>query len=156
MKWPKTLAITQAQRIQEKLREKVKISPLPRELQYAAGVYAAFSDDEVFAAACLYRYPELVFEEEAHAVLKVRFPYVPGYLSFREGPTIVAAVKKLRRKPDVILVDGQGIAHPRGTGIASFVGVVLEIPTIGCAKNKIDWRIQRARFQKRILVTTAA
>lgn len=137
MKWPTTLTIDHAWKIQEQLREKVKIVPLKGQPQFVAGVDAAFSYDEVFASACLYRYPELVLEEDAHAVQRLEFPYLPGYLSFREGPAIIAAVKKLRRKPGVILVDGQGIAHPRGAGIASYVGVVLEIPTIGCAKTRL-------------------
>jgi len=142
MKRPKTLDLTQARRIQEQLREKVKILPFRGEPKFVAGVDAAFSEDEVFAAACLYRYPELAFVEEAHAVQILQFPYVPGYLSFREGPPIIAAAKKLKTKPDVILVDGQGIAHPRGAGIASFLGVMLNVPAIGCAKTRLvgDYR----------------
>lgn len=137
MKWPKTLTITQAREIQEQLRKKVRIVPFRGEPRYVAGVDAAFSDDHVFAATCLYRYPDLVFVEEASAVEKLKFPYVPGYLSFREGPAIVAAVKKLKRSPDIMLVDGQGIAHPRGAGIASYLGVSLDIPSIGCAKTRL-------------------
>src|SRR3972149_5126381 len=100
MKWPKTLTIAEARRMQEQLLEKVKILPFREEPEFVAGVDAAFSEDEVFAAACLYRYPELAFVEEAHAVQILQFPYVPGYLSFREGPAIIAAVNKLTTKPD--------------------------------------------------------
>ena len=101
------------------------------------GVDAAFSEDLVYAAACLYRYPELTLQEQASAAGKLRFPYVPGFLSFREGTAIIAAIRKLTVKPDVILVDGQGIAHPRGIGIASHLGVLLNIPAIGCAKTRL-------------------
>ncbi len=137
MKWPKTFSISEARAIQERLRKKVRIVPLRKGPRYIAGVDAAFSDDKVFAAACLYRYPDLTFIEQAYAVQRLAFPYVPGFLSFREGPAIIAAIKDLAAKPDVILVDGQGIAHPRGIGIASHLGVLLGIPTIGCAKTRL-------------------
>jgi deoxyribonuclease V len=70
-------------------------------------------------------------------VRKLSFPYVPGFLAFREGPAIIAAIKKLFHIPDLILVDGQGIAHPRQFGLASYIGVRLDIPTIGCAKSRL-------------------
>lgn len=137
MKWPKTISIEQARELQEGLRKRVQVVPLKREPRYAAGVDAAFSEDLAYAAACLYRYPELTPLEQASAVEKLRFPYVPGFLSFREGPAVIAAIRKLTVKPDVILVDGQGIAHPRGIGIASHLGVLLGISTIGCAKTRL-------------------
>ncbi len=136
MKWPKTISIEHAQKIQKDLKKKVRVIPLKQEPQYVAGVDAAFSEDLVYAAACLYRYPGLTPVERACAGERLKFPYVPGFLSFREGPAIIAAIKKLATKPDVILVDGQGIAHPRGIGIASHLGVLLNIPTIGCAKTR--------------------
>jgi deoxyribonuclease V len=137
MKWPNTFAIAEARGIQEQLRNNVRICPLQRGPRYVAGVDAAFSDDEVFAAACLYQYPDLTLVEQASAVQKPAFPYVPGFLSFREGPAIIAAIDELGTKPDLILVDGQGIAHPRGLGIASYIGVLLGIPAIGCAKTRL-------------------
>ncbi len=137
MKWPKAISIEHARELQKDLRKKVRIIPLKREPQYVAGVDAAFSEDLVYAVACLYRYPELTPVEKACAVERLKFPYLPGFLSFREGPAIIAAIKKLTTKPDVILVDGQGIAHPRGIGIASHLGVLLNIPTTGCAKTRL-------------------
>lgn len=137
MKWPKTFTIAQAREFQINLRDKVRIAPLKKEPGYVAGVDAAFSDDRIFAAACLYRFPELYLIEERSAVLRLTFPYVPGYLAFREGPAIMAALERLSRTPDLILVDGQGIAHPRGIGIASYLGVLSGISAIGCAKSRL-------------------
>jgi deoxyribonuclease V len=137
MKWPKALTIKDALNTQNLMRKKVRLSPLIKEPRYIAGVDAAFSNDRVFAAACLYLFPELALIEQQSVVRKLRFPYVPGFLSFREGPAIKAALEKLARKPDLILVDGQGIAHPRGIGIASHTGILLAIPTIGCAKSRL-------------------
>lgn len=137
MKWPRTFEIADARKIQEQVRKKVRIIPFRGTPGYIAGVDAAFSYDEVFAAACLFRSTDLALMEQAHTVQKLGFPYVPGYLSFREGPAIIAAIEKLRTRPDIILVDGQGIAHPRGAGIASYLGVTLGIPAIGCAKSRL-------------------
>jgi deoxyribonuclease V len=137
MKWPTTPTLTEAHKLQDRLCKKVRILPLAKGPRSIAGVDAAFSDDRGFAGVCLYSFPELLFLEHKTAILKLSFPYVPGYLSFREGPSIIAALRKLPYKPDVILVDGQGIAHPRGLGIASFIGVLLDIPTIGCAKSRL-------------------
>jgi deoxyribonuclease V len=148
MRWPETITIAQAREMQEKLKRKVRVAPLRKEPRFVAGVDAAFSDQEVFAAACLYSYPGLAFRKEAHTVEKLRFPYVPGFLSFREGPAIIAALRKLRQPPDVILVDGQGIAHPRGIGIASFLGVLLDTPTIGCAKTRLVGEFSPPRAKK--------
>lgn len=123
--------------MQERLSRLVRITPFRGLPRFVAGVDAAFSDTHVFGAACLYRLPELTCIEQATSVRKLLFPYVPGLLSFREGPAIMAALDRLKQKPDAILADGQGIAHPRGIGIASHIGVLLDIPTIGCAKQRL-------------------
>ena len=81
------------------------------------------------------RYPDLVEVERAYAVVRLEFPYVPGFLSFREVPALLAALKKLKVQPDLLFCDGQGYAHPRRMGLASHLGVWLDQPTIGCAKS---------------------
>ncbi len=132
-----TKDIQKARAIQNSLSKKVRIVPLKKKIRFIAAVDASFIDDKVIAVATLFRYPELENIQDIIAVEKVLFPYIPGFLTFREGPAIVAAIKKLRIQPDLILFDGQGIAHPRGIGIASHLGVILNIPTIGCAKSRL-------------------
>lgn len=135
MKWPDDIAT--ARSLQEELRAKVRIIPLKKRPAYVAGVDSAFIGDKVIAVACLYTYPQLEPVEDADAVKESSFPYVPGYLTFREGPAIMSALKKLKRKPDLLVCDGQGIAHPRRIGIAAHLGVLLDMPSIGCAKTRL-------------------
>jgi deoxyribonuclease V len=148
MKWPQAITIEEARREQEQLRRKVLLSPVRQEPRFVAGADAAFSNDRVFAAACLFSFPELTLIERRTAVRKLRFPYVPGFLAFREGPAITAALLSLLHTPDLILVDGQGIAHPRRFGIASYIGVLLDIPAIGCAKSRLVGDYEEPETQK--------
>jgi len=94
-------------------------------------------DDRFFAAVVVLEWPSLRTVEEATHAEKVSFPYVPGLLSFREGPPLIRAFEKLKRTPDVVLFDGQGIAHPRGLGLASHMGLLLNVASVGCAKTKL-------------------
>ncbi|MBI4848090.1 MAG: endonuclease V [Nitrospirae bacterium] len=135
MRWP--IDLKEAKKIQLRLSRKIRIIPLAKKPAFIAGVDAAFSENKVVAAACLYKYPELIPVEDAYAAAKISFPYIPGFLSFREGDAIIKAIEKLKTKPDLILFDGQGIAHPGGTGIASHIGAILNVPTIGCAKSRL-------------------
>ena len=130
-------SIAEARTIQLELAARVRCVPLMSPLRLVAGVDASFSGNRVFAAACLYALLSLEPVEDATASRELDFPYVSGFLSFREGPAILEAIAALGRKPDLILVDGQGIAHPRGLGIASHLGVLLGVPTIGCAKSRL-------------------
>jgi deoxyribonuclease V len=128
--------------------DKVNIIPLKKNPEIIAGVDAAFLDDKVIGVACLYTYPEIIPFEDSYAVTEITFPYIPGFLSFREGPVIIEAIKKLKIKPSVILFDGQGVAHPKGFGIASHIGVILDIPTIGCAKSRLIGEYKQPGIRK--------
>jgi len=133
--WPRD--IQAARLVQDTLAQRVSILPLKKIPERIAGVDACFTERSVVAAAALFTYPGLEPLDDAVAEEKAWFPYVPGFLSFREGPAIIKALKRLKTQPDVVLFDGQGIAHPRGMGIASHVGVILDIPTVGCAKSRL-------------------
>ena len=126
-----------ARRVQIELSKRVRIQSLQMDPSNIAAVDAAFDGESVIAVASLFAYPSLLHIADAVAREKVRFPYVPGLLSFREGHAFISAIRKLKQTPDVIIVDGQGIAHPLGCGIASHIGVLLDLPTIGCAKSRL-------------------
>lgn len=125
--------------IQEAMREKLVIAPLNPLPRYVAGVDCAFSEDKksIFCAAVVYDREEQKQVDSASIKQAVSAPYIPGYLSFREGPAIHAVLKKLKHDYGAILFDGQGIAHPRRVGIATHVGVELDFPTIGVAKSRL-------------------
>ena len=100
----------------------------------------------------LLSYPALETLEIARAEVPLAFPYMPGFLSFREGPAVLAAFAKLSHAPDLIIFDGQGIAHPRRLGIAAHLGVLLDLPSIGCAKSLLRGQpAGEARPQRRRL-----
>jgi deoxyribonuclease V len=125
-------------RIQKELRHEVSMRWDGRNVRTIAGADVHFpSKDRVRAAVALLTFPDLELLETAIHEGPCTFPYIPGLLSFREIPSILEAWKRLIHQPDVILCDGQGIAHPRGLGLASHLGIVLDIPTIGCAKSPL-------------------
>lgn len=135
--WPKSYQ--EAVALQEVLRRRVELTPLFRLPRYVAGADAICDrqDRQIFGAVAVYSFPELELIEEAGVSGVCPFPYRTGLLSFREVPILAAAFTRLKQKPDVLLVDGQGIAHPRGLGLASHLGLVLNIPTIGVAKSRL-------------------
>lgn len=90
-----------------------------------------------FAAVILFSYPDFAIVEEVFCPEETTFPYRSGFLSFREAPPLIKAFEKLSRIPDLVIFDGQGIAHPRGLGLAAHMGVLLNVPAIGCAKTKL-------------------
>lgn len=126
--------------IQEQLRAWVKIEDdLPTPVATLAGVDVGFQDQRriACAAVAVLAFPSLKLDATAQACLPTRFPYIPGLLSFRELPAVLKALEQLPRLPDLILCDGQGIAHPRRLGIASHLGVLLDHPTIGVGKTRL-------------------
>jgi len=135
--WPKTYQ--EAVALQEELRQRVQLTPLPNPPRFVGGADAICdkADRRIFGAIAVFSYPELELVEEAGAADVCPFPYRTGLLSFREVPILAAAFRKLRQRPDVLLVDGQGLAHPRGLGLATHLGLVLDLPCIGLAKSRL-------------------
>jgi deoxyribonuclease V len=135
--WPRTYQ--EAVALQKELRHRVRLILLPRPPRLVGGADAICDREgrRIFGALTVFSYPELELLEEAGAAGACPFPYRTGLLSFREIPILAAAFNKLRHRPEVLLVDGQGIAHPRGLGLASHLGLVLEVPTIGVAKSRL-------------------
>jgi deoxyribonuclease V len=93
--------------------------------------------DRFHAAVLVFRFPRMELLEQARASLRPVFPYVPGLLTFREAPVLLAAFERIRRRPSVVFFDGQGIAHPRRLGLASHVGLLLDVPSVGVAKSRL-------------------
>ncbi len=124
---------------QEARRGAVRIEPLPHSPRWVGGADASYDRAErrVYGAIAVLTYPDLILVEEAFMDGPCPFPYIPGLLSFREAPIILEVWKQLNHRPEVLLVDGQGIAHPRGLGIASHLVLLLDVPTIGVAKSKL-------------------
>ncbi len=127
----------EAIQLQRELAAKVIREGKPEAVKVIAGIDISANDRTGLARAAIVAlaYPsmqvlERILQEEA-----LRFPYIPGLLSFREAPSILAGIQKLQHKPDLLMVDGQGIAHPRRLGIASHLGLLLDLPSIGCAKS---------------------
>lgn len=131
---------TDAVELQRELAQRLVLHDrLPQPLTTVAGVDVScrFRSTLFHAAIVLFRYPQLELLEIATASLEVDFPYIPGLLSFRELPVILRAARELTQVPDLLLVDGQGIAHPRRLGLASHLGLWLDRPTLGCAKSRL-------------------
>ena len=127
----------EAEQLQNELRQRVTTTDQTGEVRTVAGVDTGFSGDIAKAAIVVLTYPALETREVRLAHRPVTFPYIPGLLSFRETPAILAAAEGLECAPDLIIVDGQGIAHPRRFGITTHLGVLLDRPTIGCAKSRL-------------------
>jgi deoxyribonuclease V len=127
----------EAMRLQERLRRRVVLQDRFDAIRTVAGADLAFdpATNTAFAGVIVYRFPELMEIERRMARRKLRFPYVPGLLSFRESPILMAALARLRNEPDLILIDGHGRAHPRLFGIACHIGVLFDKPAIGCGKS---------------------
>ncbi len=135
-----TLSIPRARTLQVELRERLVFRRLAlRGLRHVAGADIAVSRDgaRLVAAVVVTAFPSLEIVETRVVTRRLVFPYVPGYLSFREAPAVIACLRRVRTPIDALLCDGQGIAHPRGFGLASHVGLWAGIPTAGCAKSRL-------------------
>ncbi len=133
------LTYKQARELQRRLASRVRFTQVKNEPRIVAGLDCAFSKDErtIFATAVVMGLPDFEIVETATVARKVNFPYIPGLLSFREAPACIEAIEKLKATPDVFIIDGQGFAHPRRFGLASHIGVLVNKPTIGCAKSRL-------------------
>jgi len=136
-RWPRTARAAVA--LQNTLRSRVRAVGGPQRVRLVAGADLAYDPhrDVLYAAILVFRYPELELVEASLVTRPIGFPYVPGLLSFRELPAMLAAWRRLKCRPQLVLCDGQGIAHPRGVGLASHLGLLLGVPTIGCAKSRL-------------------
>ncbi len=125
--------------LQQRLRSRVVRLGRPRQVRTVAGTDVGFArgGGVAHAAVAVLSFPQLELVDHVVARQRVRFPYVPGLLSFREIPALLAALDRLRVKPDLILCDGHGFAHPRRFGIACHLGVICGVPTIGVAKSRL-------------------
>jgi deoxyribonuclease V len=146
------LSYAEARRVQTELAGRVEFTALRREPKLIAGLDCAFSRDgrQIFAVTVVLNVAgtragrgegpesfEFELVETASTTQETGFPYIPGLLSFREAPACLEAVQKLTTRPDLFMIDGQGVAHPRRLGLASHLGLFLDKPTIGCAKSRL-------------------
>jgi deoxyribonuclease V len=134
---PWNVTYKEAVKIQKELKDKVILKKIDKRIKYVAGLDVSYArgSNIMWAGVVVLDFPSLNKAEEIWSQKKVSFPYIPGLLSFREVPALIDALRKMEIEPDLIFCDGQGIAHPRGLGLASHLGILLKKPTIGCAKS---------------------
>jgi deoxyribonuclease V len=136
---PWRVSTQEAREIQQSLRERLRLEPLRREIRLVAAADVAYSrpTHRMYAAVVVVRLPGFEVVETGTAWQLARFPYIPGLFSFREMPPLVGAFSRLKSRPDAVLFDGQGLAHPRRLGLACHAGLLLATPTAGCAKSRL-------------------
>lgn len=131
-----------ARELQNRLRSQVVTADRFGTINTVAGVDIGLKRDIARASVVVLSFPELQVVDIEVAECPVRFSYIPGLLSFREIPPLLTAFDRLKTEPDLVIVDGQGIAHPRRFGLASHLGLILDKPTIGCAKSRLCGRYE--------------
>jgi deoxyribonuclease V len=136
---PWDLQYSEAIKVQQDLKDQIVLRSWNADPELVSGADVSYSknSDIFYSAVVVFEFPSMRIVESAHASGRMDFPYIPGLLSFREAPVLIKAFEKIRKVPDVVVFDGQGIAHPRGVGLASHMGLVLDLPTIGCAKKNL-------------------
>jgi deoxyribonuclease V len=125
----------EAEKIQDEFKKRVIIKPLSKEIKIICGIDSSYNEDIIQTCAVLCEFPELNIIEIKKIQGKTKFPYIPGFLAFREGENIVKIIEKIERDVDCFIFDGHGIAHFKKFGLASHIGILIGKPTIGCAKN---------------------
>jgi deoxyribonuclease V len=131
-----------ARRLQVKLSAHIIRENRFKTVKTVAGIDVGMKGDMLCAAIVVLNFPRLDVVAQSTATRRITFPYIPGLLSFREGPVILDALDRLGRKPDLLIFDGQGIAHPCRLGIASHIGLLTDFPSIGCAKTRLCGQYQ--------------
>jgi deoxyribonuclease V len=136
---PWRVSYRQAVAIQESLGGRLRLEPLRRSVSLVAGADVAYSraTHRMYAAVVVVRLPSLEIVETARSVSRARFPYIPGLFTFREVPPLLRAFRRLEARPDALLFDGHGLAHPRRFGLACHAGLLLQAPSVGCAKSRL-------------------
>ncbi len=144
------ISIERAREIQSDLEKKIKIEPLPRSIFRIAGFDISYIKKEniLIAGMAIVEYPTLQLIESYQLEDSITFPYIPGYLSFREAPAILKLIDLYAKNIDIFMFDGHGVAHPRGLGIASHIGVLLNVASIGCAKKRLVGTYQMPAIEK--------
>ncbi len=136
---PWRVSCTEAAAIQQRLRRRISMRFDREKITTVAGADIGYDreTDRFHVGVLVFGFPSLELIDQAVAATRPTFPYVPGYLSFREAPTLLKAFRKLQTKPSVVFFDGQGIAHPRRIGLASHMGLLLDVPSVGVAKTRL-------------------
>ena len=128
----------EAIKIQKDLKSNMSLKKSFSKIDKIAGADVSYYQNKMIAGVIIFEFPNLKVIEKQFFISPINLPYIPGLLTFREGPSLLAAFKKIKNEPDIILFDGQGIAHPRRMGIATHLGLFLDKPTIGCAKSRLS------------------
>lgn len=144
------LTYSQAVSLQKELASQVKHQKIKVQPKTIAGLDCAFSKDgkKIIAVVVVLKLGSFELLETVSAVQDVTFPYIPGLLSFREAPVCIAAAKKLKISPDIFMIDGQGIAHPRRLGLAAHLGLFFDASTFGCAKSRLTGQFDEPSIEK--------
>lgn len=134
---------------QEELRKQIVIKPIPLAIETIAGCDSSLvGEDRIFSVFVVFSFPELIELEVKTQIGPLPLPYIPGYLAFREIPNLINTYKQLQIKPDIVMVDGHGIMHPRRMGIATHLGLELGISTFGVAKSKLVGEYENPKNKK--------
>lgn len=147
---PWNVTISEAVKLQSNLSKKIICKGKPSKIEYIAGIDVAYNNNLniAFCAITIFNYLTLNISGIFYSNDTINFRYIPGLLSFREGPVIIKTYKSLKIKPDLLMFDGHGIAHPRGFGLASHIGWLLGVPALGCAKSHLYGSYQVPYKQK--------